>query len=97
MINTTTKKLLGEEGVYFIFHFSVTNVGKGKKKELTMRPRRKLAHSPWLAQLALLHSPGPPAQRWHHPQWAELVHNNYQLMTCPPPPHTQTQTSLMEA
>ena len=25
----------------------------------------------WLAQLAVLQSPGlPPAQRWHHPQWA---------------------------
>lgn len=28
------------------------------------------AYVPWLAQLAFLNNSGPPAQRWHHAQWA---------------------------
>lgn len=41
--------------------------------------------------------PRPPAQRWHHPQWAGLSHVNHYLMEAfsqlrmqllPPPPHS---------
>ena len=29
-----------------------------------------LARLSWLARLALLYNPGPPAQGWYHSQWA---------------------------
>jgi len=33
-----------------------------------------LACFPWLTQPAFLQNPGPPAQGWHHPQWAGPSH-----------------------
>ena len=43
----------------------------------TMEEHCFLAGSSWLAQLAFLHHPGPPAQGWHHPQCAGPFHINH--------------------
>jgi hypothetical protein len=51
-----------------------------------------LACSSWLAQLAFLYHPGPPAQEWQLPQWGGSSHINQENV-----PQTCLQTNLMEA
>jgi hypothetical protein len=66
----------GGKGLFSLhFHVAVHHQRKSglelkqvRKQDLMQRPWK--ACFPWSAQLAFLQNPGPPAQRWHHPQWA---------------------------
>lgn len=57
-----------------------------QRHELQERPQKTASYCLVLcATLSLLlYNPGPPAWRWHYPQWSGPTHINHQLRKYPP-------------
>jgi hypothetical protein len=74
VINTMIKNNVGRKG--FIIGYMI----KKRKKEKPRDPRQEVKQRPWRTSLLVCSdahvqptfqcSPGPPAQRWYHLQWA---------------------------
>lgn len=78
------KSNLGKKGFISVYNPRVTlhHWGRSEQKfkrteEETTETCCSLACSPWLAQLASLNHPRPPAEGWYCPQWTGPSHINY--------------------
>lgn len=72
---TLTRNSVGEEGVHLSYILqSIIGGSQSRDQEietkLTMAEGSLVACLIWLPRLPFIHSPGPPAQGWHHPQTA---------------------------
>lgn len=81
MIKHQDQKQLGEQRVYFTHRsmqqfFIKSTEGRNSDMESgddteAMEECHLLANFPGLVQAAFLENPRPPAQEWHHLEWAE--------------------------
>lgn len=81
---------------FYLWSQSITDGSQGRSSRQNLGGRSKAealewhclgACSLWLAPPAFLHTPGPPAQKRHPPQWSGRVHQSSTVSQASPQVH----------